>query len=321
MNCAEFEDQLQSLFDHPVAVRLPMDARRRPVGTEPPAPVELQTASPAFREHAEECSACRWQWEHARVLAESIAVWREQTHEVQLPDSFPDSIVERYLLEKNSASSTAANSAQLADRRTGLLPRVPLASSAAARSSPATHHPSPATRRPGIARSRRALLGAMAGLAALLMVTVKAPQNLDPFRRPGAVAPDSMAHANRRDEHNAAHQNPRNHDAAPQAVLNRDALNREAEVQALVRNAGSAYMALAQGAAGAMGEAVALVVPVEPPAASTNTGPLDMSLGGTFGDGLQGVRLENRFKPLGESLGTAFQFLWEAADSKDNSAT
>jgi hypothetical protein len=64
MNCAEFESELQRQLDYGL------------VGDDD-----------RIREHCESCLTCRETWEGARLLSDSIAVWREQVPEVDLVEA------------------------------------------------------------------------------------------------------------------------------------------------------------------------------------------------------------------------------------------
>src|SRR5205807_2496947 len=89
-----------------------------------------------------------------------------------------------------------------------------------------------------------------------------------------------------------------------------DEFSSETQIAMLVRSAGSAYLSLAQRAAGDLGDAVALVVPSESlPVFST--GDLDSNPAGPLWSG----SWEGGLRPITESVGTAFQFLWSAPET------
>ena len=76
-----------------------------------------------------------------------------------------------------------------------------------------------------------------------------------------------------------------------------------------------AYSDLALKAAGALGEVTAYVMPAAPP---HRMSPPEVE-SGTTGGWIDGVK--NRLKPIGRSLDDAFDFLWEAGQSAEESKT
>ena len=113
MTCIEFESVLQTCLDRGV----------------------FDEVVDELREHRETCGACRENWDQARLLADAIVVWREQTPEVDLVDA---------TLSAHFASQAAPQAIE----------SIPAVRPAAPRSRPA------------------AAIAALASLAALVVVSV-----------------------------------------------------------------------------------------------------------------------------------------------------
>lgn len=82
---------------------------------------------------------------------------------------------------------------------------------------------------------------------------------------------------------------------------------------ALVHQATAAYDSLAQSAAGALEEFASIVIPARDAASAA---PQKSAENDRWIDGLQ-----DQLRPIGESLGDAFDFLWEAGQAPENSRT
>jgi hypothetical protein len=82
---------------------------------------------------------------------------------------------------------------------------------------------------------------------------------------------------------------------------------------ALVNQATAAYDSLAQSAAGALEEFASIVIPARDAAPVAPRKPEENE---RWIDGLQ-----DQLRPIGESLGDAFDFLWEAGQAPENSRT
>lgn len=82
---------------------------------------------------------------------------------------------------------------------------------------------------------------------------------------------------------------------------------------ALVNQATAAYDSLAQSAAGALEEFASIVIPARDAASVAPHKPAENE---RWIDGLQ-----DQLRPIGESLGDAFDFLWEAGQAQENSRT
>ena len=86
-------------------------------------------------------------------------------------------------------------------------------------------------------------------------------------------------------------------------------------VQSLVRHAGTAYLALAQETAGAMRGITTLVVPDQSSAAKLSLDSVPALSTGLVNE------LETDFRPLSDSVGGVFDFLWNTAKITDKAAT
>jgi len=196
-------------------------------------------------DHAANCPACRALWEEFRTLSDAIVVWRAQLPTVDLADE-----VSRTL----QASGTLVTIDRAATDGLKIRP----------------------TKTATASRSRRSLVAALAGLAALLFLTLLLPTGRDG-------------------------------DYSHLVVEHKSPVSSDAQVALLVRSAGTAWLSLAHQAAGDLGDAASLVLPVAklPDATiTTDTGPAPQS----WSTGLDTVR------PIGESVGNAFRFLWSDAN-------
>lgn len=197
-------------------------------------------------DHAANCPACRALWEEFRSLSDAVVLWRSQLPSVDLADEVCRTL-----------------------QASGTLVTIDHAATDGLRIRPA--------KTSTVSRSRRSLLAALAGLAALLFLTLMLPTGRDG-------------------------------DYARLIVENKTPLSSEAQVALLVRSAGTAWLSLAHQAAGDLGDAASLVLPVaklpDATTITTDTEPAPQ----TWSNGLDTVR------PIGESVGSAFRFLWSDAN-------
>lgn len=147
-------------------------------------------------------------------------------------------------------------------------------------------------------KSRRRLMAVIAGLAAMIAIGVALQ-----FARPSREAVKPQA------ADIVVHNHPPVPQADPQTAP-------AAEIQGLVRSAGTAYLAIAEDAAGALGDAAILVLPAGPY-------PTNLNLNGTAApaDAAWTGSLETGLKPIGDSVGAAFNFLWKPGETQDGSKT
>lgn len=309
MNCAEFEYHLQILLEqddlpkHDPAEDCPDGHSPANVqstigdGLEPDRShrvlrdgSSLPSRFQPLRQHAAECAACGQQWEAVCQLAEAIDAWRQPLLSVDLADR----IVAAYL----DPASFEPSSAQAAGRSSG---------------SPAGQAVRRTAGQDGVpAGSWHTLAIVAASLAALVMFMLRPTRLADPARDHTALVPGDRAVP------------------APSRGPTPGPAVASAEVQDLVRHAGTAWLALAQDAAGTVNDAASLVLPSAP--AETRLEPvviepalIDPSVIGAHVDGIfvggSGSSTGIPLKPIGESVGEAFHFLWGAAGGGDNPAT
>jgi hypothetical protein len=229
-------------------------------------------------EHAAHCADCRALWERYRLLAESIVAWRDQTPEADL------------------AAAVVSSPEFLVDGRVPVPARTTVVEASVA--GPVVTHQAPTA-----ARGRRASwLPAVAGLAALvfLAITIEMVRHHQPAALPvandqrvRAIPPVSLL---------------RNDLAAAPVPGANDDYDREMTPVAADL---APYSSLAQMATSALGQATVRILPgaaaAQPPASKTESTPADGWI-----DGLQ-----DQLKPVGRSLGNAFDFLWQAGQSVD----
>lgn len=232
-------------------------------------------------EHAAQCATCRATWEGMRLLSDCIGVWRQETPDVDLADPVIFAL-------KHTAK---------------LAPQISRVEA----------------RRPTISRQRlrrRSLVWAVAGAAALLIVLslFLVPRPDAPGPKPVAQVPE--VHRNS----NTSQGDPRHQDLSAQDPVANDRLDRNegSSPQVTQRHPPEPeadrvpYYDLAQRAAGALGQMTMLVLPVDagahhPPDEPPDEGPP----AGWMDD------FERELKPVGRSLGNAFDFLWRAGESVD----
>lgn len=239
-------------------------------------------AAVELAEHAGDCPACRAIWEQYRLLSESIDVWLEHVPEVDLTGAVVSAEHARRVMSVELSPPVAGHGSAQGNRSIKWLPRTTFAGTG------------PAFRSVCLATG---LLVALAATAFILSgrhdqnamlpneLAGSAPsREVAPVRLPGKSGQPSSAE--RRAQHRAN---------APEL-------------------APAGYFALAQEAAGALGDAVASVVPRStPPMPPAEPAPAE-SAGWIDG-------LEHQLKPIGRSLGNAFDFLWQAGEAADGSRT
>lgn len=185
--------------------------------------------APELSEHAAQCPACRGLLEEFRTLGDAIVAWRVQLPEVNLAEA----VVTAYSRETASIPQTE-------------LPRSLEASVSIVLPLPA------AVSRKAVSRSRKSLMAALAGLAAMVVVTWSFP-----------IGPDGEQ-------------------IGPGTQL------AGMELTTLFRSAGTAWLDLAQRAASDLEDAAVLVMPATPTEmAPTGDGNSTRS---TWKDGLDSVR-------------------------------
>jgi hypothetical protein len=229
-------------------------------------------------EHAAHCAECRALWERYRLLAESIVAWRDQTPEADL------------------AAAVVSSPEFMVDGRVPVPARTTVAEASVA--GPVVTHQAPTA-----ARGRRgSWLPATAGIAALvfLAITIEMVRPRQPAALP--VAHDQSVRAN-----------------PPVSQLRSDlasvpvpaATDDQHRAMTPVAADLTPYSSLAQMATSALGQATVRILPsaaaLQPPASN----PESTNAEGWI-DGLQ-----DQLKPVGRSLGNAFDFLWQAGQAVD----
>lgn len=255
------------------------------------------TESRELAEHAAQCVECRSRWEGYRLLADSIVVWREQTPEADLIESV---MAARQILDDCCDDSS---------ENRGLA-----AVSGAARA--ACSAPAVAETRPRGAwhRGRMGNLPAIAGVAALLCVgmTIWLLREGPPAAQQAAILAT------------AGNQGQAAADPATQKRERVASTSASAPGGADEPAPGSSappelapYSSLVQMATSALSEATVLLMPgttgsrmpaLEPPGREPGTAAEAEG----WIDGLQ-----DQLRPVGRSLGNAFDFLWQAGQSMD----
>jgi len=202
--------------------------------------------APDLANHAASCSACCALLEEFHTLSDAVAVWRTQLPAVDLASVVVGRISNPS--EKTDITVTVTDGLKIRPAKTK-----------------------------SASRSRRSLVAALAGLAALLFLTLMLPTGRD-----GEYSRLIVEH--------------------------KSSVSSEAQVALLVRSAGTAWLSLAHQAAGDLGDAATLVRPVaklpDTATITTDAAPAPQS----WSTGLDTVR------PIGESVGNAFRFLWSDAN-------
>jgi hypothetical protein len=201
MNCDEIQSELQRQLD-----------------------VELVVDDDQIREHCQTCIPCFQAWESARLLSDSIAIWREQIPEVDLVESVvaahAQSISSRMA---SSVSSSGVGIVQRAERENALVGKPIVA------------------KRLALPRRRHAIFAAAACLMALIAVALLTPSGQVP---PSAEVVPVTALA----------VPPVESDVVPSGAA-RDEV-------ALLNHAGAAYDTITKSAVGALEEFAWIVIPI-----------------------------------------------------------
>lgn len=236
----------------------------------------------ALAVHADECPACRESWERFRLLHDAVKLWRRQVPEVDLAAALTSALDEAPIGAGDCVLSVRPES-HSAVRATCLGPE--LAGIA------------PCGRRPKTLRRAWAL--AVAGCAVLVAAALLGPMWLG-NPRGGPIAsqeqPDDKAVSSRPPVPGAARE-----PAGERSTPARDPL-------------AAPYRDLAERAAGALGEATALIMPASHPGMHRTR-----TEAGATSEWIDG--LQHQLKPIGRSLEDAFDFLWQAGESADRPRT
>ena len=277
MLCADFDDRLNDACD-----------------------ISAASVAPDLAEHAASCAACRANWEGHRLLSDCIVAWRQDVPEVDLTDAVIFALRQPVDITSHISSAAAKTDAS------GLQLSGSTISTISNRSADTSRR----------AKRRTWLLAAVSGGVALSIGVALLPV-LRPsaqFTTPVAVVPfgatdGAGARAGARDG------------AIPGEVANSQNETTQLELALLEPNRLEQsradtdrvpYFDLAQRAAGALGQITLLVLPgneVTPPdataepSAEVRTGWMD--------------EFQRELKPVGRSLGNAFDFLWRAGESAD----
>jgi hypothetical protein len=280
MNCLDFESRLNDELDSSSA--------------------EL---SPELLEHRAQCAACCAAWERFRLLSDGISAWRQATPDVDLAPAV--------VFALRQSTETVPPAAGIAAN--------PLADSLQC-------------------PKRRVPVWAVAAAAACLVVA-----SLLAVVRPGALSTRPVAqvpahqgeltasHDNRQGEDRPSKDHfeaglsdtspsEKKADSTPRVaglhspVLQSPALDSPALNSQGPETDRAAYYDLAQRTAGALGQMSMLVLPSVPAKSDAalpaeNSAPADPS--GWIDE------FERELKPVGRSLGNAFDFLWRAGESAD----
>jgi len=254
------------------------------------------TESPELAEHAAQCVDCQIRWAQYRLLAESIVVWRDQTPEADLVESvmaarqiFTDccdsdenrdlAAVSRALIDARSASAAAAATHTAARQRWHMPARFP----------------------------------ALAGLAAVLCVTIA----IWLLRDKPSTAPTATNHSGD-DNPVAANRTPATDPSAANRLASAprtDGAGREGTEPELAPEL-APYSTLVQMARSAFSEATVLILPDAMAARMSPREAPSPEDGSAEPDGwIDG--LQQQLRPVGRSLGDAFDFLWQAGQSVD----
>jgi len=241
--------------------------------------------------HAEQCAACRALLDQFRLVSDSLELWREQVPEVDLTGA----------IVSGRRAEVASLSARTAER--------PLAGSRHVSSANLAHElksaPAGIVARSavtGLGRRvppRVCLVGA--SLAALVAAAAFIFRPRDDAGQP-IHQPQLARNAERPDDV-----------ATEKGAEDQDVDHPPAEAPAPFPGPqGAVYYDLAQKAAGALDDVSAFVMTGSaPPTPASETGAPEA---GGWIDGLQ-----HQLQPIGRSLDDAFDFLWQAGQSADNS--
>lgn len=254
------------------------------------------TESRDLAEHAAQCVDCQTRWAQYRLLAESIVVWRDQTPEADLVESV---IAARQIFTDCCDSDE--------NRDLAAVSRALIESRSAQAAAAATHTAAQQSRR------MPARLPVLASLAALLLVTIAVWF----LREKPSTAPTAANQSS-----DGAPVATNRTEATDPSALNRlasasrmDGPGREGSEPQLAPEL-APYSTLVQMARSAFSEATVLILP---DAMATRMAPREAPSpenGSTEPDGwIDG--LQQQLRPVGRSLGNAFDFLWQAGQSVD----
>jgi hypothetical protein len=254
------------------------------------------TETRELAEHAAQCVDCQIRWTQYRLLAESIVVWRDQTPEADLVESV---IAARQIFTDCCDSDE--------NRDLAAVSRALIESRSAQTAAAATHN---------AARERRHMSArflALASLAALLCVMIA----IWSLRDNPSTAPTA---ANHRGDENpvAADRTPATEPPAANRLASAsrtDGAGREGTEPKLAPEL-APYSTLVQMARSAFSEATVLILPDATAARMLPREAPSPADGSTEPDGwIDG--LQQQLRPVGRSLGNAFDFLWQAGQSVD----
>lgn len=233
-------------------------------------------------EHAAQCAACRATWDGFRLLSECVGAWRRETPDANLADAVVFALGQ---------------------------PGEPLPQVSPIEARPSTE----STRKWGPLSRTLTAAAAVFILASLAFVFRPARPLTQPDSQvPVAVLPEvpqGVADANEDRPREARHTKnlvATNGDSPPQAAQSRSPGPETDRVP---------YYDLAQRAAGALGQMAMLVLPAD--AAPSTAGERHPAEPPAEGPLHWMDDFERELKPVGRSLGNAFDFLWRAGESAD----
>jgi hypothetical protein len=240
-------------------------------------------------EHARHCADCRPMWERCLVLSESIALWREETPEVDLTEAVV------------SACVPCTGTPPSPDGNIRVVVPAVTPTHSSFRLDDVLPLPGNVARSPlllfRLGWRRGALAVAVLGLAVLLVISAMFLGRQNDQGETNNVRLVETSPVERVEE------------TAP-AV--RPEMDPDLENPQVVGRAptGDAYYDLARKAAGALSMATVSLIPGAPPHTPSSE-PRPESADGWI-DGLQ-----HQLRPIGQSVGDAFDFLWQAGQSAD----
>lgn len=290
MNCLEFNQYLEDHF------------------LEDPPPEAQSAHGPSsdtaeFRAHRAECEACRRIWDDLRTLDDAIGAWRNAVPVCSLTESVLASFVPAPATNPEVGSGGQVLPAPRSDR--SVIKTAPRAKS---------------------------WIAGLAGLAAAFVLGWGLPAfwpaggnrtvvetRLEPVDGDGRAQPALASHAGEHPEGAVPETTPSLKSRNPSSPGTRSpaakTLSSEAsdvEVRALVHDAGIAYLDLAESTASVLRDAAGLLPSVSSGSSSEPPLPAASLPSGTewiddLGDGL---------KPIGNSVGQAFDFLWRTQSER-----
>jgi|GEM_PF-4503104 hypothetical protein len=232
--------------------------------------------APDLIEHAAHCATCRATLDGFRLLAEGIGAWRDETPDADLATAVVFAL--RQPLQPTPESVTAQRRLEGFHRRT-----------------------------------RRSPAFVITGAAALLIVATLLIVLRPRAQSERAVAIIPPAHENLATANGQRHDEDRSANGHSAAAVSDDTGARQDVAQADEPASETVpYYDLAQRAAGAFGQMTMLVLPANAaesvPSSAVKGPPTDRSAGWMD-------EFERELKPVGRSLGNAFDFLWRAGES------